>query len=1030
MSGAASELVNEIVRAGAGAGKTTRLTRTVLETAQLFLARDGRLPRIVVTTFTRKATQELRERLVAKACESGEQRLVDFVSSHGDLHISTIHGVLSSFLRRYGHLIELDPGFTFLESMVANRLARKVMREEVLRDSRYQELLEAYSFDELVMMAREFAEASSGVEWLRPYSMAEITDRAAQERRSVAQDLMKVAHGIVAEANAPAWSDYGQHLGRCADLLVNENFDGVLFLETLGGVSKPRYVVKSAPISEPLHDELKALLKRCEEMAGAAHSREEIAEWARLSELFGALAREFTLQLTAAKHSQGLLEMGDLESLAEKAVREHPAIAAAFAAEWDYWLIDEYQDTSPRQVELLKSLVGGKPVFIVGDPQQSIYLFRGARSEVFRQQEDEFARRGYRASELAVNYRSCPELLLFLNDFFAQFNSGFMVMQPRAPALNPDKRVAQFTSFASEAEAPYLSLAADIRRAVANGERYEDFCVLARTNAELRPIARYFEQSGIATHIHASDGFFRRREVLDALTLLKFFMNPLDNVNLIRLVRAPWFRVSDAEIMRCLEPRPAHYWEAFNKELPTHPTIIKLGEILRDVEKLGYVESLRSTLVECGLLDQSHFHDPTGRRESNVWKLISLLKKNERSPGFNLMSFVKKCFQGYRSTEGDEESDAVAALEPNCVNFMTIHKAKGLKFRHVVVPNMHKKLTASESRGHKELFVSANGRFTLAIRVGEERKITHNLLAEDYFAEVSNREREEYWRVLYVAMTRAEESVTLHYQESPPSGSWAGDWKWSLAEGVHSVKSQTLPALGGYSFGVAASESELASLSMEPQNVGAVRPLWIEAATFAEAAVERRVSVTRLLEEKVSPAGAIVESSRPPSNSRDLLRQVELPVLGQKLHMILERMKSSKNLDMKKYGEKWFGARAPEFQRAIDFVLNLKQPPIRELIAAGEVEWGFQLRTARGVMEGQIDLWGVDSNDVTWVIDYKSGSSRFSDKAFAQLSLYAHALREYGVSGEIRLAVVYAIEEKCEIRLAPLSADISREFEI
>lgn len=105
MSSAPFELNHQIVRAGAGAGKTTTLTKTVMETALSFDHSQGRFPRIVVTTFTRKATQELRERLVAGAVATGRNDFLDYVSSRSNLHISTIHGVLSLFLRRYGHLL-------------------------------------------------------------------------------------------------------------------------------------------------------------------------------------------------------------------------------------------------------------------------------------------------------------------------------------------------------------------------------------------------------------------------------------------------------------------------------------------------------------------------------------------------------------------------------------------------------------------------------------------------------------------------------------------------------------------------------------------------------------------------------------------------------------------------------------------------------------------------------------------------------------------------------------------------------------
>ena len=83
------------------------------------------------------------------------------------------------------------------------------------------------------------------------------------------------------------------------------------------------------------------------------------------------------------------LTISDLENYSLRLIQSFPDAAHEFSQTWDFFMIDEYQDTSPLQVEILNRIVGEKPCFIVGDPQQSIYLFRGARSEVFDAKESE-----------------------------------------------------------------------------------------------------------------------------------------------------------------------------------------------------------------------------------------------------------------------------------------------------------------------------------------------------------------------------------------------------------------------------------------------------------------------------------------------------------------------------------------------------------------------------------------------------------------------------------------------------------------
>ena len=97
MQSQTSQLTNHLVQAGAGAGKTRSLVDKVVALFRHFRETEQRIPRLIVTTFTRKATQELRERLIVRACQEKDQELLEYVGNARALHISTIHGVLNLF---------------------------------------------------------------------------------------------------------------------------------------------------------------------------------------------------------------------------------------------------------------------------------------------------------------------------------------------------------------------------------------------------------------------------------------------------------------------------------------------------------------------------------------------------------------------------------------------------------------------------------------------------------------------------------------------------------------------------------------------------------------------------------------------------------------------------------------------------------------------------------------------------------------------------------------------------------------------
>ena len=117
------------------------------------------------------------------------------------------------------------------------------------------------------------------------------------------------------------------------------------------------------------------------------------------------------------KRRTGELTLADLDSLALQIIEKFPDSAEEFSSTWDYFMLDEYQDTSPLQVKILNAIIRDKTCFVVGDPQQSIYLFRGARSEVFEKKQTEMQQSGAQVDFLETNYRSEPTLMNFINLF-------------------------------------------------------------------------------------------------------------------------------------------------------------------------------------------------------------------------------------------------------------------------------------------------------------------------------------------------------------------------------------------------------------------------------------------------------------------------------------------------------------------------------------------------------------------------------------------------------------------------------------
>src|SRR6185437_2699854 len=101
---------------------------------------------------------------------------------------------------------------------------------------------------------------------------------------------------------------------------------------------------------------------------------------------------------------------------------------------------------------------------------------------------------------------------------------------------------------------------------------------------------------------------------------------------------------------------------------------------------------------------------------------------------------------------------------------------------------------------------------------------------------------------------------------------------------------------------------------------------------------------------------------------------------------------------------------------SLEYVWTLDEPPLKQIILNGQVEWGFRIRNGTEVLQGRIDLWGRDDQGRVWIVDYKSGRAREDESYWEQLKHYANAVRRFGADGTIHLALIHPIEKKVFVK--------------
>lgn len=969
MPGASFKLRHRIIRAVAGAGKTRGLIEHVAEFYREFVKAHDREPQIIMTTFTVKATHEIRERLIDAGCSIGDPNFLQYVANPQKLHISTIHGVFSLFLNQVGHLSEMDAGYRVISETEATSLARRVLRDCLVEDERYFSHLEMFGFSKLLKICREYARKKRTLRGLKPGRLQDLVDERNRVRAEWHEFFAAKAQSMRGKVESLQWNEYIGKLLEASEILKTHGGEIPAF---------PKLPVRSkkTECDETWKTEFEHIKIKYESQFKS--DSWNMALWPQLIEVWQGiepLLSRFHARVLQEKRMLSAKEIEDLEFDALDTVRDSPQWAEIFAADWDYWMIDEYQDTSPVQVEILQALSSGRPTYRVGDPQQSIYLFRGSEVRVFEEAESWIESQQGDRQVLLENYRSLPALLNWINAFVGSVSDRFESM--RSGEKDHRTSLSEHPAFIYKAQdlegeiQAALSRVSDLVRAHVP---LESICILARKHKELAEFGLRLRELGYPVQIHASKGFSDRREVLDARSIWKFLVHPYDDINLVSLMRSPWFFVREDILMEWTRSAGDSLWE-YLKTVKDAPEPLLRLRILQEQAKAegGLLTAFESALMECGLMDLSLYMDPTGRAEANLWKLLMQARDLEKRGGVSLLELM-----GGDDSLTDEllsEGDAVSAQAPNSIQLMTIHASKGLQFDHVILLGLGERPRLAQTESLQIL----NDRYYIPIPNFESEK-TENLKSPCDLRAIEilrERELEEQDRVLYVALTRAQHSVTLVASQIEVR-SWAErSHLFRLPDGVHET--------GGSTFHVMSTWCKARSYQLNSERLLTVRARW---SPVLEAA-ERRISFSRLNK----------STSVKPSVNR---------ILDQRK---LAGIRAHRYLQMLKFREPSHHLVPEEFKKIDLFISELNEPPVKDLIVNGEVEWGFQVQSPIGILEGQIDLWCAYLGHL-YIVDYKTGSSEGESKAREQLKFYAWALRQFGNTEPIRAYLLYLSEKK------------------
>ena len=799
---------NIALTAAAGSGKTTVLIERFLH----ILRNNAYRPEeVVAITFTEEAARQMRERVrqeiegrVAGEAPAGTSSWRRALTHFPRSPMTTIHGFCHSLLREYSWAIDLDPDFELLDPSRQQLLAAAAV-SQTLQDSSFQgrsclkKLLHYLPQSRLEGLFGQMLERRHHLsledrldeEWLRDLYLQESAAvlLRASEWEGLGALLRSVPENLLRQANS-----FSVRCRKQLELLERRPaLDPRSFVERFDLTLEARIVPTPEWSELTAHSEIVAgwrqLRKLIRDRTGLdSCTEEENRHFREALSCVHELHCEIVDRYEAEKRAEGGLDFEDLLVESARLVQK-PDIVKAIQKRFRFFLVDEFQDTNALQWRILLPLVQeSSNLLVVGDAKQSIYRFRSADVSVFRRVQDWVSQSG-RVIEMTDNYRAAPTLIHFCNEIFSTIFSGDFEYEAshqqmeRARQDSPDGKVESFffslppQARASLTPEPVL-VASTVERLIEQGYQYSDVAILLRARTRLK----FYEESlclkGIPFQTIGGTGFYRRQEILDLLNLLRFLYRPHNDIALVGVLRSPLFSLTDEDLVVLSSKAGRDFWDKLRRSAQTGGQVPgrlrfareRLAHWLQRAEVSAVSVLLEEALANTGFLSVLRASRRGRQSRHNVRKLIALVRSLERQRRVHLREVVRFLEALTRSEPNEPEAQVLRPGE-DAVRIFTIHGAKGLQFRAVILPELGRKLAdIRRDRFVAESFPADSGRVSyMGFKIRNPSNLYRDLRHPVYqmlrrLGEY--RQLAEEKRLLYVALTRAQDHLVLLGEET------------------------------------------------------------------------------------------------------------------------------------------------------------------------------------------------------------------------------------------------------------------------
>ncbi len=806
------------ISAGAGSGKTYRLTSELVSLLESGVSADG----VIATTFTKKAAAELQERVRVRLLESGMQEQADDLNN---ALIGTVHGLGVKLLERFAYEAGVAPEASIIadedhQTLFDHALATVLHENRVATMEQLCERLglsknEYFDWRKEVRKITEVARTNDlslvelgacGERSWAAYSEhlppPDLDDQYLARFTAILQDTIRALAG-----NEDSTKQTKTALGQLKRMAHRLQLGDLLSWPDWAQLSKLKVGAKS-------RDAVSDLIELAQQHERLATFQDDIKSF--LDELFG-IAVAALEEYEKYKKKRGLIDYTDMEVLVNNLL-DHPQVRQVLGEELELLMVDEFQDTSPIQLSIFLKLsqIARYSVW-VGDPKQSIYGFRGAAPELMEAIIK--ANGGVRPEDIQTHsWRSREDIVAATN---ALFTKAFAHMPAEQVALQPKRTNSGTPNGLNKApEPPSVGLAlvhwhfkieqdeqgrrlriknewtnACIARSLKTwlergsmilpkGEkqyrkaRPGDVAILCRSNKTCQQMADTLHRAGLRAAISRA-GLVKSAEAQLTLACFRYLMNQEDALAVAEILRL----YADYPLEDIVAQRSSFLQQEENLRrpwTPEHPLLARLDQLRTEVRDLSSSEMLDLLITALDLRRQVVKWGRGQQRLDNLEQLRQYALQYEE--GCNRMHNAASLagyllfLEGLHQREADLQG---AGLGPDAVNLLTYHKSKGLEWPIVICHSLEDKIRAdlwglslerdNETIELNDILAGAWLRYWVNPydRQDKNMALTDRLMQTDLQARNVKNARQEEARLLYVGVTRARDYLVFPTTDNP-----------------------------------------------------------------------------------------------------------------------------------------------------------------------------------------------------------------------------------------------------------------------